>query len=83
MYYIKKIHIHEGWSETWREEISPSIAYQLAIELHAATMGLSNNPALNKEHKGPFVVHILDEFGNSAWQKCSESRCPDFKGLFH
>lgn len=80
MYQVRKVHIHEGWSEVWREVASPSEAYELAHQLQAATWGLCNSDDLNKEHQGPYTVHIT-RGGKSAWGECSRARCPTPKGV--
>ena len=80
MYKIQKIHYLEDWKEVLLETTDPSVAYEAATEYHAATMGLSGDEEMNKEHSGPYAIMITDEYGESMWQECSRLRCPSNEG---
>ena len=82
MYEVRKYHFHEDWFETVHSGIvSGAVAYELATELHAGTMGLNNDEDMNAEHAGPWAVMITDEDGVDKWGECSLIRCPQV-GLF-
>lgn len=84
MYQIRRYHIYESWHETLHEVVSGAMAYEIATEYHAATMGLHGDEGMNKEHAGPWAIMITDKLGNSLWQECSRLRCPSGeKRLFH